>query len=197
MFHPLIILTGKTTSGKDTVLPKLLYKFPDLKRVITTTSRPPRAGEKNQVDYIFISEADFRKKIDQNDFIEWVEYGGNLYGTEKRQVLDGLDNNLIWKIDPSRAGQIRNFIKEYFNTETAEKLLQKVLVIYLTVDDSVVLQRLQKRGISEKEIEKRMQQDKEFWQQYKDSYDFVVENIPGKLDETVDKIAKIIENQHS
>ena len=53
------------------------------------------------------------------------------------------------------------------------------------------------RGFSKEEIEKRMADDKKMWEEYRDNYDFVVENIPGKLDQTVDKILKILENHRS
>lgn len=187
-----IVLTGKTASGKDTVMLKLLSKVPDLKKVITTTPRLPRTGEKNGVDYNFISESDFRKRIDKGDFIEYVSYGGNLYGTDKLQIIDNLDHNLIWKIDPSRAGQIREFIKNSFDQNEAESLLKRILVIYLTVNDRIVLKRLKERGLNKKEIETRMKEDAEYWNQYKDNYDFVVENVPDKLEETVKKIIKLI-----
>lgn len=178
--HLLIVLTGKTASGKDTIMAKLLERFTDFRRVITTTSRTPRDGEKNGVDYNFISKEDFKKRIEEGDFIEYVEYGGNLYGTEKNRLIS--DNSLIWRIDPSRAGQIKDLIKA-----------KKILVIYLTVDDSVVLSRLAERGLSQEEIDRRMQEDKDFWEKYKGSYDFVIENVPGKLDETLDKITQILE----
>lgn len=168
----MIVLTGKTASGKDAVLEKLLLKIPHLKRVITTTSRDPRPGEVNGVDYNFISEDAFREKIENGEFLEYVEYGGNFYGTPKTQLENG--NNLVWKIDPSMAGKVKDAV-----------------VIYLTVDDEVVLQRLKERGLSEEEIAKRMQDDKIFWQQYKDNYDYVIENVPGKLDETVEKIKQL------
>ncbi|MDD5415902.1 MAG: hypothetical protein PHE48_02750 [Candidatus Daviesbacteria bacterium] len=188
----LVVLTGKTASGKDTVMAKLLSRFPGFERVITTTSRHLRPGEKNGVDYNFISEPDFREKIDKGDFIEYVEYGGNLYGTEKSQITNNLHKNLIWRIDPSRAGQIRKFIKDSFEPNLAEDLLKKVKVIYLTVNDDVVLTRLKKRGLREEEIAKRMSEDAKFWQEFKDSYDFVVENIPGKLDEAVSRVCNLI-----
>ena len=180
----LIILTGKTASGKDTVMSQLLSKYPQMKRVVSTTTRSPRKGEKDGVDYNFISEPQFRQKMEAGDFIEYVEYGGNLYGSEKSQISDVQNQDLIWRIDPSRAGQIKDLIKDI-----------KVLVIYLTVDDSVILKRLSSRGLSHEEINKRMQEDQKFWQQFKDNYDYIVENVPGKLDETVKQVAKII-NEH-
>ncbi|MBI2334871.1 hypothetical protein HYU96_03640 [Candidatus Daviesbacteria bacterium] len=174
----LIVLTGKTASGKDTIMSKLLAKYPQMKRVVTTTSRSPRENEQNGVDYHFISEEDFRKKIDNGDFLEYVEYGGNLYGTEKK----GLENtgDLIWRIDPSRAGKIKDTLP--------------AVVIYVTTSDDVVLQRLKDRNLTDEEIQKRMDEDQKFWEQYKNSYDFVVENVPGKLDETLEKIYSIIDS---
>lgn len=188
----LVILTGKTAAGKDSVMAKILPLLPDFKRVITTTSRKIRDGEQNGVDYNFISEPDFRQKIQNSDFIEYVEYAGNLYGTEKNQILDNLGSSLIWRIDPSRAGQIKEFIKGAFKEEVAKDLLRRVLVIYLTTDDEVILQRLKKRGLSQEEIDKRMQEDTIFWQKFKTNYDHVVENIPGKLSETVDAVVNLI-----
>lgn len=184
MINPFIILTGKTASGKDTIISKLLSRLSGLKKVMTTTSRTPRIGEKNGVDYNFISREDFKQKIERNDFIEYVEYGGNFYGTEKSELAES-DKGLIWRIDPSRAGKIR------------EQIEAPLLVIYLTVPDSVVIERLERRGFSKEEIEKRMKEDKKFWEEYKNNYDFVVENIPGQLNQTVDKIVQIIENRIS
>lgn len=192
----LLILTGKTAAGKDTVMFRLLSKFPDFRRIVTTTSRPLRAGEQEGRDYYFIPEPEFRNKINRGDFIEYVEYAGNLYGTEKSQLISNKENDLIWRIDPSRAGEIRKFIKDAFDQDTASGLLKKVLVVYLTTDDQVVLARLQKRGLSQQEIEKRMSEDKQHWEKYQDNYDFVVENIPGNLEATIDKIVNIIGNHH-
>ncbi len=178
----MVVLTGKTASGKDAVMAKLLSRFPNLKRVVTTTSRVKRAGEKAGVDYNFLTEPDFRRKIENGEFLEYVEYGGNLYGTEKAQFERSFKQDLIWRIDPSMAGKARDLINNF-----------KLLVIYLTVDDETVLKRLQNRGLDTRGIEKRMQDDRRFWQEFKGSYDFVVENIPGKLDETVNQISSLIE----
>ncbi len=193
----LIVLTGKTASGKDTVMDRLMNILPNLKRVVTTTSRKPRNNEKNGVDYYFISEAEFRQKISQEDFIEYVSYGGNLYGTGKTEITDNSDKDLIWRIDPSRAGQIKELIEDSFDLKLTQDLLKRTTVIYLTTTDEVVLERLKRRGLTKQEIETRMEEDQRFWQQFKNKYDFIIENIPGKLNETVAKITQIIENRFS
>ncbi len=173
----LFVITGKTASGKDTLIAKILQKYPDFKKVLTTTTRTPREGEKNSADYNFISSGEFKEKIAKGDFLEYVEYGGNFYGTEKTQI--NLNDNLIWKIDPSMAGK-------------AKEMFSESLVLYINVADDIVLQRLKERGINGKEIQERMADDKEFWNQYKDKYDYIVENVPGNLQLALDKIYGIL-----
>ena len=173
----LIVITGKTASGKDTVVSKLLIKYPDLKKIVTTTTRAPRKEEVNEVDYNFITEAEFRQKISNGELIEYVEYGGNLYGTEKSRINPNED--LIWKIDPSMAGK-------------AKEVFPHSIVIYITADNQTILKRLKARTLSESEIAKRMQDDQKFWDQFNDKYDYIVKNAPGKLNQTVDEIVNII-----
>lgn len=176
----LIVLTGKTASGKDTIKDALLSKFSNLKKVITSTSRLPRKGEKDGTDYHFLSKEEFQKGVSEGKFIEFVEYGGNFYGTQKKDLENYLHQDLLWKIDPSRAGQIKETVKE------------KTIVIYINTDEQTILERLTKRGLSEEEISSRMADDEAIWQQFHDKYDYVLENVPGKLKGTIDKIVKII-----
>lgn len=175
----LIILTGKTASGKDTLIAKILEKYPNFKKVLTTTSRIPRNGEARGVDYNFISLGEFKQKIAQGVFLEHVEYGGNFYGTEKTQINES--DNLIWKIDPSMAGK-------------AKDLFPQSRVIYITCDDQTVLERLKTRSLSKEEIQKRMQDDLRFWNLYQDKYDYIVENTPGELGDTILNLSQIIES---
>lgn len=191
----LLILTGPTASGKDTIMQKLLTEFSHLQRVVTTTSRTPRPGEENGVDYHFIPESEFRQKIEQEEFIEYVKYGDNFYGTYKAEIISKLDQDTIWRIDPSRAGQIRQFIKEAFEPDLAEKLLQQVVVIYVSVSEQELRRRLEMRSLNEEDISKRLKQDTWDWAHYKDHYDFVVENPEGKLNETILEISQIIKNK--
>lgn len=188
----LIVLTGKTASGKDTIMRQLLSKFANLKRVISTTSRSIRDGEKNEIDYKFITSDQFKEKINSGEFVEFVEYGGNFYGTEKTELEKAQHSDLIWRIDPSRAGEVRNFIKRAYPQDQAENLIKRVIVFYITTSDDVILERLKRRNLTQEEIEKRMADDKEIWQENENNYDFIIENTSGKLNETIDKIISII-----
>lgn len=191
----LIVLTGRTAAGKDTIQSQLLLKYSNVKKVITTTSRSPRIGERNGVNYFFLSEEEFRRKISQGEFVEYVEYGGNLYGTYKSEIDKALDQDSIWRIDPSRAGQIRDFIKQSFPPETAEKILKGLMVIFITCAEDVILQRLKERNLPEDEINKRMRDDQLIWNKYQQNYDRVIVNVPGKLDQTIEQIVKLIETK--
>lgn len=175
----LIVLSGKTASGKDTIMSILLQKYPHLKKVVTTTTRKPRKSEVDGVNHHFITEEEFIKKINNGEFVEYVDYAGNLYGTEKKEFAH--KGAVIWRIDPSAAGRVREIVKE------------KLVVIFITTSDEIILERLTKRGLPTDEIERRMSEDKKIWQQYKDKYDYVIENTPGYLDQTVEKVLKIID----
>jgi guanylate kinase len=74
-----IILVGPTCAGKNFIRDK--FKEKGYQTDVSYTSRFPRNGEKNGVDYNFISKAEFKDKIEHGEFYEWVEYGGNFYGT--------------------------------------------------------------------------------------------------------------------
>ena len=100
----------------------------------------------------------------------------------------------IWRIDPSRAAQIRELIQSSFDSETADKLLKRVVVIFLKIDETLARQRLTERGLEEGEIQRRLLQDREFWDKYHGKYDYIVENPQGKLDETIEKVLEIIQN---
>lgn len=190
----LIILTGKTASGKDTILSYLLQKYPNLQKVVSSTTRIPRPGEKDDLDYHFLTENEFKEKIDKGEFIESVDYGGKFYGTTKTELAGLPEKDLIWKIDPSRAGEVQEFLKRSFPPDEAKKIIEQVLVIFITASDDVIMQRLKARALPQEEIDKRMSQDAKDWEKYKDSYDFVVENPSGKLQETIEKVFQIIES---
>jgi guanylate kinase len=83
----IIILTAPSGSGKTSITRHLLQTFPELSFSISAATRNPRGSEKNGVDYYFISEEDFKKKIHENAFAEWeMVYEGKYYGTLKREL---------------------------------------------------------------------------------------------------------------
>lgn len=187
-----IVISGSSTSGKDTVKHKLLQKYPNLHKIITTTTREPRHGEIDGEDLHFVTIEEFKKMNSKGGFLEIVEYAGNFYGTTKKDILEALNTDVIWRIDPSMAAKVRDMIRKSFNKETAQKLLKKLIVIYLHIPLETTRKRLEKRGVSKEEIDIRINQDEFFWKQYKNMYDYVIENKEGQLGKTMEAIERII-----
>lgn len=121
----IITIIGPSCAGKDTLMRQLywefsngelLYRFPDVYYIISSTTRPPRKGEEDHRDYHFISDEFFQEKIDDNKMLEWTEFKGWKYGTDKKSVclnpnainigvfnligLKNLSNNSVFNIIP-------------------------------------------------------------------------------------------------
>lgn len=188
----LIIITGKTASGKDTIAKKLQEINPLWKKIITVTTRAKRAGERQNKEHIFLDQKSFEELEKNNEFLETVEYAGNYYGTLKR-ALDPLfeGKTLLWIIDPSRATKINELFDNFFDAKTAKEIKKNTKVVYLDLPDKkTVIKRLNKRGAGLGEIEKRIKQDEE--NRKEGSFEKVIINYDGQLDETVQKILEII-----
>ena len=83
----LIIISSPSGAGKTTLARRLLAEFPDLSFSVSYTTRPPRVGERNGVDYYFVNPDEFDRMIERDEFAEWAQVHGNRYGTS-RQVVD-------------------------------------------------------------------------------------------------------------
>jgi guanylate kinase len=105
----LIVLSGPSGVGKDTVLHELRRLDPSLRYSVSYTTRAPRPGEEDGVAYSFIDEPTFRAMADRGEFLEWAEVHGNLYGTSEARVKEALDRgeDIVLKIDVQGAAWIR------------------------------------------------------------------------------------------
>jgi guanylate kinase len=104
----LFIVSAPSGAGKSTVLMAILKEDPALRYSISCTTRPPRNNERDGVDYYFISDAHFRKKIDSGELAEWAEVHGHLYGTPGRFLDDGLHlgDDIVFDIDVEGARKL-------------------------------------------------------------------------------------------
>lgn len=105
----LFIVSAPSGTGKTTILKKIMRDLPGISFSVSHTTRPPRAGEQDGVDYHFISRDDFVRMKDDGAFLEWAEVHGNLYGTSRKAVEEQLSagKDLLLDIDVQGARQIR------------------------------------------------------------------------------------------
>ncbi len=97
----LFVLIGPSGSGKSTFCSRLIRDFDDLHYSISVTSRPPRQGEVQGTSYHFVSREEFLARRDRGEFFEWEETHGNLYGTLRSTLQNGIDggHDLLFQID--------------------------------------------------------------------------------------------------
>ncbi|MEJ5273305.1 MAG: guanylate kinase, partial [Spirochaetota bacterium] len=108
----LIVISGPSAVGKSTLRSKLLQNHPELTYSISYTTRKPRPNEKDGVDYFFVSVEEFKKRILEDDFLEYALVYGNYYGTSKSQVEKVLRSKkpIVLEVDVQGA---ENIIKKY------------------------------------------------------------------------------------
>jgi guanylate kinase len=106
----IFIISAPSGAGKTTICKKLIQRDPNIRQSVSFTTREPRKGETDGVDYTFIGEKTFKRMIDRDEFIEWAEVHGNFYGTSRKR-LDGLMRSgfdVLLDIDTQGARQIRD-----------------------------------------------------------------------------------------
>lgn len=176
----LVLFSGPSGVGKDTVLDIILDKDEKLQRSISLTTREKRSGEIDGEDYYFITKDEFSKMVDDGQVLEYAQYGENIYGTPKAPVDKWLKEGktVILKIEVKGAQKIR-------------ELYPEALSIFLLPPSMQILEdRIRGRGTeSEQDIEKRLEIAKNEILRSAD-YDFVVVN--DDIDEASNNVLSII-----
>lgn len=110
----LILISGPSGTGKGTVCDLLRQKHPEISYSISATTRQPRPGEQDGVNYYFYTKEKFREMIDQGQMLEWAEVYGNFYGTPKQKVLDRLEagEDILLEIDTQGALNVMKVMPE-------------------------------------------------------------------------------------
>lgn len=176
----LIIISGPSGAGKGTIVKELRRALPTLHISISATTRLPRSGEVDGVDYYFLERAVFNKMIKEGQLLEWAEVYGNFYGTPRHYVQEALErgNDVILEIDIQGALQVK------------EKLPEAVLIFIAPPSKTELKQRLVgRKSDSREQIEKRL---KSMTGEMKlaSSYDYFVVN--DSINRAVDKVQAII-----
>ena len=187
MWFIILVLTGKTCSGKNAVSDKLINEH-GFHRVTTYTTRPMRIGEVNGETYHFINTDDFMQKMKNGFFAEWKAYttteGVWYYGTALED-LEKADDKTVVILTPDGYRDIK------------EKLPDKnITCIYLYENIDTMRKRLSKRGDAPKEVERRIKSDLEDFKNFESESDKIVyNNFDVDMDEVIKKILDFVEDK--
>ena len=178
----LVILSGPSGSGKTSVAREVCKKIGLDKTYfsISTTTRPPREGEVNGVDYFFVSKDEFLEDISNNQFLEWAEVHGNYYGTSLKQIQSALDAGKIVFLDIDVQG-----------FESIRKIYPKLItsVFITTPNKEILINRLKQRGTETEETLKVRLINALKEMEKIEEYDYLL--INDKFDESVDILKAI------
>lgn len=179
----LFVFSAPSGSGKTTIVRKLLREFDDLVFSISATTRKRRGNEVEGKDYFFISEDEFKRKIENDEFIEWEKFYDYYYGTLKSFVDKQLEQNksVLLEVDVKGAVRIK---KKYSNS---------VLIFIAPPSKEVLKQRLINRKTETAEdLQKRIERA-EMELEYKDKFDYVV--INENLDKAIEEVKEIVKKE--
>ena len=178
----LVVLSGPSGVGKDAVLARMRKLGRPFHYVVTATTRPKRAGEKNGVDYHFLSQKEFQQMIDKHQFLEWANVYGNYYGVPKDEITPALSKGVdaIVKVDVQGAATIK-------------EILPQAVFIFLTPPSVEALEkRLRKRhSESSTDLALRLERAKGEIKSLP-FFDYVITSRQNKLDEVVSQIDAIV-----
>lgn len=187
----MIVILGKTASGKNTVVDRLIEKY-GYKRVITYTTRPMRKGEIQDETYHFISEEEFIKKIGSGFFMEFKKYksafGDWYYGSAREDFDDS--NNKVIILTPSGLEDVLYQLRR-------EKRLtyNEIISIYLYSNNKTILKRLNQRGDDKEEASRRIGTDNADFKGVVDVVDKIVyNNEEDNVEDIIDTIHEYIQS---
>ena len=176
----LIVISGPSGAGKGTICKALLEKRQDIEVSVSATTRNPRDGEIDGVNYHFLKKEDFLKKLEQGDFLEYAQVYGNFYGTPKSNDEEVLESgkNVILEIDIQGALKVK------------EKATEGVFIFILPPSMEELKQRIIKRG--SETPESLMTRFKSAYQEinYVSKYNYAVVN--DNVEDAVHKIECIL-----
>jgi guanylate kinase len=184
----LILISAPSGGGKTTLCQQLLAARPDMTRAVTCTTRPPRQGERDGIDYYFLDAASFLKRAEAGNFLEHATVHGNSYGTLKSEVLGKLrqGKDVLLNVDVQGAAAIRHKAQE------DPELKQALISIFLTPPSFAILEeRLRKRGTDAPAvIQKRLSVARQEIAQWK-HFDYLL--ISGTVSEDLRRALAIVE----
>jgi len=184
----LVLISAPSGGGKTTIIEHLLAARPQMTRAVTCTTRPPRQGEQDGVDYYFLDAASFLKRVQAGNFLEHATVYGNSYGILKSEVLGKLrqGKDVVLSVDVQGAATIRQQASE------DSELKRALISVFLTPPSLALLEeRLKKRGTdSPAAIQKRLGVARQETAQWK-NFDYLL--ISTSIQEDLRKMLAIVE----
>jgi guanylate kinase len=186
--HPiLLVISGPSGVGKDTIARQVMEHRPEsFHFVVTATTRPPRPGEVHGVDYIFLSNDEFARMIEEDELLEYAVVYNDFKGIPKQQIRDALASgrDVIMRVDVQGSATIRklvpNAITVFLMSESEEELERR-----LRERKSETGEGLSLRIATARQEMKRTEE-----------FDYFVVNAEGEQERAVNQILSIIEAQH-
>jgi guanylate kinase len=182
----LIVVSGPSGVGKDSVLQELKKRSLPMHYVVTATTRPRRENEINGVDYFFVSKGEFARMIEMDELIEYAIVYNDYKGIPKKQVREALDSgqDAIMRVDVQGAATVRKLAPEavliFLTTESEEALVKR-----LKARQTETAGNLSLRIATARQELKRAAE-----------FDYVIVNADGHLADTVDTVSAIIQAEH-
>ena len=180
----LFIVTGPSGAGKGTVLGRLLPSMEQLQYSVSATTRAPREGEEDGVNYYFLNRNDFLNMVDRGEFLEYAEYVGNFYGTPKKYVDEAMEQGKDVILDIEVQGA----------TQVCAKRPETVRIFIAPPSWVELERRLTARGTDSQEVIQSRLLRAKVELQTASSYDYLV--INDTVEQAVTELAAILCAEH-
>jgi guanylate kinase len=174
------VITGPSGVGKGTLIRSLLERVPELELSVSATTRKPRLGETHGVDYHFLDDADFDRRVDNDEFVEHANYSGRRYGTLRSDLEQRLERGVpvVLEIEVQGARQV------------AETMPEAERIFIAPPSDEALRARLVGRGTdSAEDVERRLETAREELRA-QDEFPHVIYN--DRLEDAVDALEELV-----
>ncbi len=176
----IIAVSAPSGSGKTTIIKRILKEFPELVFSVSATTRRKRENETNGIDYFFITEEDFKSRIEKNEFIEWEKFYDYYYGTYKSYIDDNINGgrSILLEIDVKGALSLKKIYPE-----------SKLIFIYPPSFEELENRLKNRRTESDEDFKKRIDRAK-MELSLKDKFDYLIEN--DELEKAYSEVKRLI-----